>query len=156
MTPLATRTLRRGASLIEAVAVVLVLAIAVPPTITWMDRAAARRMDSIQIIRATNLASSVLDQILSDAATTDVGAQPTTYLDTPTTGLRARLATLTAIDLAAGVSYDAAFGPLVASTLASTGDAGRDLYRVVTVTSSYTDSTGVVRTVPITGIVTKP
>jgi Tfp pilus assembly protein PilV len=150
------RTLRRGASLIEAVAVVLVLAISVPPTIAWMDRAASRRLDSIQIIRATNLVASVLDQVLSDASTADVGLDPAAYLDTPTTGLRARLTTLTTPDQTVGITYQVSFGPLVASTLATTNDPTRDLYRLVTVSASYTDSIGIVRTLPITAIVSKP
>lgn len=147
---------RRGTSLIEAVAVVLVLAICVPPTITWMMSSAERRDDAVRIIRATTLAQAVMEQVLCDASTTDVGAAPAAYLDTATTGLRARLAGAASLYTDAGYAYDVAFGPLSDAALAVTGAPAADLYRTVTVTVSYTSARGAAVSIPVSGVVAKP
>lgn len=156
MTPRTPQPRRRGTSLIEAVAVVLVLAICVPPTIAWMMSGAQRRDDAVRIIRATTLAQAVMEQVLCDASNTDVGAAPAAYLDTAVTGLRARLSSVASIYTGAGFSYDVAFGPLSDASLTVTGAPAADLYRTVTVTVSYTSARGAAVSIPVSGVVAKP
>ena len=139
-TPISKSIARRGTTLIEAVVVVLVLAIAVPPTISGMMGSATRRADAIQITRATALAASVLDQIMCDAITVDIGLSPTNYVDTAVTGLRARVAGTTSLYTNLGMSYTVTIGPKVGSSLVATGLVATDLFRQVTVAASYTDS----------------
>lgn len=147
---------RRGATLIEAVAVVLVLAIAVPPTIAWMMSADARRTDAIRITQATTLAASVLDQVLSDSVTADIGASVSTYLNTQTTGLRARLAPVTDLYTTAGLTYSVDFSPAVDSTLNTSATSALNIYRRVTVTAMFVDSAGVTRSAPVTTVISIP
>lgn len=151
------RARRRGFTLIEAVAVVLVLALVVPPTLGWMQASADRRADSVAAMRATTLATLVIENVIADAASTAPGlgfaalATPTTYLDTPTTGLRARLESLTSGYEAQGMSYSVEVGALVDSTLSVNADAAANLFRVVTVRVTCPSATGpaFVITVPV-------
>lgn len=134
---------RRGFTLIEAVIVIVALAIMVPPSIAWLNRAGHDRVDAVNATRATFLATSVLEQVLADAASTGAGlgfaafADAPAYLDTPATGLRDRLAPVTAPYAAMGMSYSVAIGPLVTQAGAVSGDAAQDVFRVVTVTVNF-------------------
>jgi hypothetical protein len=150
------RLARRGTTLIEAVAVVLVLALAVPPTISGMMSSASRRADAIQIARATTFAGSVMDQVMCDAVTVDIGASSAAYLDTPTTGLRARLSSTATLYTGMGMSFTVTFGPLVDSTLVTSGVVARDLFRQVIVSVTFVDSTGTSRTIPVTTVISTP
>ncbi len=146
-----TKPSRRAFSLIEVVIVVLVLAIAVPPTLNLMDTAAAGRADAINTTRATLLATSVIETITADidSNTTGLGfdalSDPNTYLNTPTTGLTDRLATIVEPYTSAGFKYSVEIGPLVASDGIVSSDANDNIFRVITVrvgfasasTSSY-------------------
>lgn len=146
---------RRAATLIEAVVVVVVIAISVPPTLMWLDESAARRTDAVMIMRANALATAVLEQALADAVTTDIGLHVPAYLDTPGTGLRARLASLTAPYSAVGMSWTLDAGAKVGPLGVATGTVA-DAFRVVTATVSYTDSTGAAVSVPISTMVAVP
>lgn len=152
----APNSVRRGASLIEAVAVVLVLAIAVPPTISMTLESANRRADAIAITRATTLASAVMDQILCDAVTDDLGANVPAYLETPSTGLRARLAPVASIYTDQGFTFEVSMSGLMDRSLTASGDPARDLYRTVDVTVRYVDSTGAARAIPVTTVISLP
>lgn len=147
---------RRGTTLIEAVVVVLVLAIAVPPTISGMMGSAARREDAIQITRATTLAASVLEQIMCDAVTADIGADPSAYLDTAVNGLRDRVAATTSLYTDLGMTYSVTVGPEVSSSLVTTGHAAQDVYREVVVSVTFVDASGTTRTIPVTTMISKP
>lgn len=147
---------RRGATLIEAVAVVLVLAIAVPPTVTGMVQAVNRREDAIQLIRATTLASAVLNQIQSDSVTADIGSDVPAYLDTPATGLRDRLDPVTSVLLIGGMTYDVDMSAKLNASLNTSGDPSFDVFRTVTVTIDYVDAWGAARTLPFTTVIATP
>ncbi len=147
---------RRGATLIEAVVVVLVLAIAVPPMVTGVADSVNRRADTIQLIRASTLASTVLNQIKSDSVATDIGANVTTYLNAPATGLRARLAPVTSVMTSAGLAFDVTISGLKDLSLTSSGVPTRDLFRTVTVTVRFTDSRGGLREIPFDTVVSIP
>ena len=87
----------RAFTLLEAIIVVLVLALSVPPTVAWLGDSAARRADSVNAVRASALATTVMETILADASSTSPSlgfgafANSAAYLDTASTGLRARL-----------------------------------------------------------------
>ncbi len=134
---------RRGFSLLEAIIVVLVLALSVPPTVVWLGESAARRVDSVNAVRASALATTVMESILADASSTapSLGfgafANSSTYLDSPTTGLRARISALTSPVESIGFSYGVTFSALVDSTGVVNADTSKNLFRKVTVTVSY-------------------
>lgn len=148
--------IRRGATLIEAVIVVLVLAIAVPPMVVGVSDSVGRRSDAIQLIRASTLASAVMNQIKSDSITTDIGADVATYLNRPATGLRARMDRVTSIMTAAGLSFNVAVSDRLDLSLVPSGNRNRDLFRTVTVTVRFTDSIGSVREIPFDTVVSIP
>lgn len=151
-----TGHLRRGATLIEAVVVVLVLAIAVPPTLSWLGEAAARRADSISVVRATALANVLIEQVMSDSVSSDIGLVPATYTDTATTGLVARMSGLSSFYSGQGFTWSLSFSGLLGPTLVATGDPTKDLYRKATVTVNYVDSSGTARALATTMVVAKP
>ncbi|GJQ28521.1 MAG: hypothetical protein HBSAPP03_04050 [Phycisphaerae bacterium] len=137
------RHARRAFSLLEAIIVVLVLAISVPSTVAWLGESASRRADSVNAVRASTLATTVMETILADASSDAPGlgfaafASPAAYLDTPTTGLRARLATLTGPSEAIGFAYTVEFSALIDATGAVNADASKNLFRRATVTVTY-------------------
>lgn len=138
---------RRAFSLLEAIIVVLVLALSVPPTVVWLGESASRRVDSVNAVRASALATTVMESILADASSTSPSlsfaafADTSTYLDTPTTGLRARISALTSPVESIGFSYSVTFSPLIDSTGAVNADSSMNLFRTVTVTVSYGSAT---------------
>lgn len=133
----------RAVALLEVVIVVVVLAIAIPPTLAWMMDASAQRADAVNTTRATVLATTVMEHIVADAYSSSTGrgmsafASASTYLDTPSTGLKARLAGITAPYTAAGLSYSVTIGTLVNAAGVTTGDAAQDVVRPVTVTVTF-------------------
>ncbi|MFZ4574431.1 MAG: prepilin-type N-terminal cleavage/methylation domain-containing protein [Phycisphaerales bacterium] len=138
---------RAGFTLLEVVVVVIVLALAVPPALMFADQSSARRADAVNAMRATTLGTLVMESILADVASTRTGlgyaalAASGTYLDTPTTGLRARIASLQAPYAALGMTYAVSIGPEVDSTGTVSGTPANNVFRKVTVTVSYPAAT---------------
>lgn len=154
------RGLRRGSTLIEAVAVVVVLALAVPPVLGWMDRASRDQADVVSAMRATHLAQSVLEQVLADcAASGSIGfdslAEPD-YLSRAVTGLRPRLEPVAQAFAPAGVEYDVTIGPLVSGTGLSTGQPTLDRFRRVVVTATAPSATGPAIAINLEAVVCAP
>jgi type II secretory pathway pseudopilin PulG len=151
---------RRAFTLLEAVMVVLVLAIAVPPTLVFFQSRANQHADAISALRATTLAQSVMEHVLADASSNtpalgyDAFANITTYLDTPATGLRARLTTLSAPYDAAGIDWSVAFSVPVASNGVASGVPADNLFRIATVTVTAPRSDGGSINVQISSLVT--
>lgn len=139
---------RRAFTLIEAVTVVLVLALAVPPAVSWLDEAVSARADSVNATRAAALAGAVIEHILADCSSTAAGlgfdalAAPSAYLDTPTTGLRARLAAVSDFYAALGFAYSVSIGPLVDDSASENPDSSLNVFRVVTVTVDFPSAAG--------------
>ncbi len=127
---------------------VVVLALVVPPSLMWMDDAAARRADAVATMRATTLATAVAESVLADVIGAGPGlgfaalADPGTYLDAPAVGLRARLAPVASMYESMGMAYTVGVGPLVDETGAVNADTGRNLFRVVTVGVTYPSAEG--------------
>lgn len=139
-------------SLIEAMVVVVVLAVAVPSAMLLVNDSVSARADAVSVMRATTLATGVLEHVSADvyggdaALGFDALADADTYLNTPTTGLRDRIASMTALYEAMGLSYAVTIGPLVDSTGTESGDSAQDVFRVVTVTVTLPSSkTGTVQ-----------
>ncbi|MCB9846463.1 MAG: hypothetical protein H6811_10825 [Phycisphaeraceae bacterium] len=135
MTPI----FRRAVTLIEAVAAVTVLAIIVPPTVSMLVTSANGRADSVMIARASALADLVLEHVLADSCSDAPGlgfdalSDPDAYLETTTTGLYDRLSAACSPYANVGLSFSLEISGLVSATGEVTGDAGEDVYRVVTV-----------------------
>jgi len=144
--------LRRAVSMIEAVVVVLVLALSVPPTLGWLMDNSARRTDTVQATRAAVLATLVLEQIIADSTGVDAGAS-LTYVSDPKTGLAARLAAATAPYTNAGLSWAASMSSPVDDSLSPTTSGG---FRVVTIKVTWTDTAGIIRSVPFDAVVARP
>lgn len=139
---------RRGVSLIETIIVIVVLAVSVPSAVAWLDEAAARRADAVNAVRATAMAQCVTEHVLADCSSTSSGlgfaalANSAAYLNTPTTGLRDRLASQTAALEAMGFSYTVGISALHDSAGVVNADASQNLFRTVTVTVTYASAGG--------------
>ena len=134
---------RRAFTLIEAVVVIVALALIVPPSVAWMNRAGQDRVDAVNATRASFLASAVLEQVMADVTSPATGlgfgalASSATYLNTANTGLYARLTGLTSSYASAGLSYTVTIGSLVDQTGAVNGTPALNTFRVVTVTVTF-------------------
>lgn len=137
------RSHRRGFTLLEAVVVIIVLAIAVPPTVSFLNQSAAMRADAVNTQRATTFAQGVMESVLADVNSSSTGlgynalSNVTTYLDTPTTGLRARIAGMTNLYTGMGMSFNVSASSQVSSSGTATGNTSLDVFRIVTVTVTY-------------------
>lgn len=139
----ATRHIRRAFSLIEVVIVVLVLGVAVPPTLNLLDSASAGRVDAINTTRATYLTTAVLETVMADLTSAAPGmgfaalADPAAYLQTPTTGLYDRLQPLTQTYADQGFSYEVRIGELVSSDGSVSAEPTDNIFRLITVSVSF-------------------
>jgi len=148
----------RGLTLIEAVAAVAILAIAVPPSVAMLADAAQVRAASASAERAMWLAGAVLETVAADNASAhddfgfDAFDDAAAYLNDPTTGLHARLDEIASWAADAGMSYTVTIGPLVGPSGVPTGDAAADVFRPVTVEATWTGARGV-RTLALSRLV---
>ena len=130
----------RGFTLIEAVAVIVILSIAFPPILWSMRRAHQARVTPARFAVARWLAAERLEDVIADRGSATRGY---TYLTTSNYAAEASISGFP------GFSRTVAFtetGPDL--TTAGTG------YKRVTVTVTFTDGTGVSRSFPLVGIVT--
>jgi prepilin-type N-terminal cleavage/methylation domain-containing protein len=147
--------MRRGFTLIEVVIAVIVLAIAVPPTLNLMDSASAGRVDAINTTRATLLSTLVIESILADMTSNDSGlgfaalSDSAAYLSTTTTGLYDRISTLTDSYTNVGLSYTVTIGVLVASDGNVSGTSSENIYRMVTVDVAFPSANSAPLTMPV-------
>jgi len=141
-----TNQSRRAFSLIEVVIAVVVLAIAVPPTLNLLDSAASGRVDAINTTRATYLSTAVMETVIADLASSDPNlgfdalADSGTYLTTPTTGLYARIESITDPYTSVGFKYSVSIGELVSADGTVSGNASEDIFRIITVRVGYTSA----------------
>jgi len=150
---------RGGFTLLEAVIVVVVLAISVPPTIAWLNDASSRRADAINTTRATTLATGVMEHILADVASTTPGlgfaalADSAAYIDTPATGLRARIVPMSGLYEAQGMTYEVTIGALVDKAGVTSGNVAEDIFRRVTVQVTFSSFSGGALSLDVTAMV---
>lgn len=138
----------RAFTLIEAVTVVLVLALAVPPAVVWLDEAVSARADSVNATRATAYAGAVMEHILADCSSDAPGlgfnalASGSAYLSTPATGLYARLAPVSGLYTPMEFTCAVSIGALVDSAGIVNADTSRNIFRTVTVDISFPSARG--------------
>lgn len=155
MNPFRTRKARHAFSLLEVVAVIVALAFAVPTMLMWFNDSATSQIDAVNINRASTLGSAVMENVIADVASTASGqgfaalANRTVYLDTATTGLRARLANTTAPYASLGFSWDVTIGSLTNYQGNVTGNNRLDVFRLVTVTVTFPSARGGTLSLPI-------
>ncbi len=152
-------TSTRGFSLIEAVVVILVMAISVPPSLQLLDSAASTRADAINATRATILGTSVMEQILADVHSSAPGlgfdalADADAYFNTPVVGLIARIDGMTNAYTTLRFTYAITIGPLAQADGVISGDTQLDVYRRITVTITYPSASAGDINMPITTVV---
>ena len=152
---------RRAVTLVEAVLVVLVLALTVPAAMSMISEGNEARRQGADAARAITLASGVLEHIMADANSTDPGlgfaalSNSAAYLSTPTTGLYDRLDAIEAPYTAAGMTYDVVIGSLANASGTVTGDANQDVFRTVTVRVTFDDPDGTPLVMPVSVVLTE-
>lgn len=148
MSPARTRAVRRATTLIEAVVVVMVIALAVPPMLTVVNSTADSRAEAVTISVATTLAHGVMERVLADvyageeAPGIEALADADAYLNAPGTGLYERLEWLAEPYEDRGITYTVEIGALVGAEGLATGDASSDVYRKVEVVVGVPGATG--------------
>lgn len=149
---------RRGFTLIEAVIIVLMLAIAVPTSTRMIIDASAERADRVLLAAGTTYASAVLEQIIADvsAGGLDVLADDALYLDTPGTGLWARCAWISAPYEARGIEAEITISGLMSRTGEVSLTAEENRFRLIEVSVSVPTSTGEMLHVPVSVMVGEP
>ncbi len=146
---------RRGFTLIEAVVMVLVLSIAVPPTLEVLMSNSAARANIINTGRATMLASNVLEGIIADVSSSDGAlgfealADSNAYLNANPNGFYDRMGPATESYGDLGLSYTVEIGNLVGSDGLVSGEASENIFRTVTVRVVYPSSDGDEFTLPV-------
>ncbi len=155
------RTAAQGFTLIEVVIAILILALAVPPTLTMLDSASAGRVDSVNTTKATYLSTTVLEAVLADVTSTqetlgfEALADSNVYLSTANTGLYDRLATSVDSYIDVGFTYSVVIGELVASNGNVSAIAEDNIFRVITVYVRYNSATGTKFSMPVSLMVSE-
>jgi len=150
-----------GFTLIEVIIAVIVLAIAVPPTLNLMESSAAGRVDAINTTRATFLSTIVLESVLADMTSNDpalgFGAlmDAQAYLSTPTLGLYDRLAPVTDSYTNVGLTYTVVIGELVASDGVVSVNTSENVFRSITVNVSFPSATAASAVMPVSLMVSE-
>jgi len=150
-----------GFTLIELVIAVLVLAIAVPPTLSLLNSAADGRVDAINTTRATFLATSVAESIMADMSSEAEGLgfqaleNSDAYLNDPSTGLRTRLQPHIAQYTSFGFTYTVEIGELVSSDGVASGQPTENVFRVITLTVRYPSTRGAEHAMPVSFMVSE-
>jgi hypothetical protein len=135
---------RRGTTLIEAVAAVLVLAIAVPPTMMLLADASGSRAEGVSVTRALFYGQAVLEQVIADNASGEAMLTVAAMEDVVdySERLSERLVAVLGVYQDAGLSHSLAVGPLMNFDGVSSGDSATDVYRVVRVEVEYPAANG--------------
>ncbi len=138
---------RRGVTLVEVMALVIVVAIAVPPIAAISVSSSRALVEERRTFHTAWLASAVLEQIVADAGTGDEGLDleamgDAAYLDNGTSGLRVRMDSVATDLLAGGLAYEVVFGLPRDATGALIDVNDSAATRLVTVTVSYTNELG--------------
>jgi len=151
---------RCGFTLVESIIVVVVVALLVPPAVSMLREAQVARVDSANAVRASVLCGAVLEQVLADASSPapslgmSAFSNSSAYLDTPTTGLRARLSSVTSAYTTLGISWSLTIGDPVAASGVADSNAALNIYRAVTVTASWNSARVGTRNYGVTALVT--
>lgn len=151
---------RRAFTLVESLAVVVVLSIAIPPAVSMMIDAAKTQADSVKMTRATWFATSILENIIADVNSDDANLgfnaldDSAAYLTAPSTGLNNRLSGVIAFYNGYGFTHSVQVGALSNAAGKVTGVPADDVFRTITVGVTWTNMNGVSRTLNIGAVVT--
>lgn len=130
----------RGVTLIEAIAAIVIIAVAVPPVLMAVRESAVRRVDPVQMSRARWLASEKLEDIIADRHS---GTRGYAYV------IDANYAAEAAVTGFTGFARSVTINETNA-TLSAAGVG----YKTVTVTVTWTDRRGVARSLALSTVVT--
>lgn len=151
---------RTAFTLVESLAVVVVLAVAIPPAVSMMVDSAQAQMDSVKQTRATWFAAAILEHIIADANSDDPAlgfealSDAGVYIKTANVGLNDRLADVIALYNGYGLSYTVQIGALSNAGGKVTGDANEDAFRTIIVGVTWTTPRGDSRTLDVGAVVT--
>ncbi|MFK7882849.1 MAG: prepilin-type N-terminal cleavage/methylation domain-containing protein [Phycisphaerales bacterium] len=145
----------RAFTLIEMVVCVVVLGIAVPPTLELVADAAAGRADSVNTTRAVLFAELVLETCIADVASNSDGLGFAGLGDSSAyeTGLRSRLADVQAAYTDVGMSFDLSVGSLVSSAGSVSENEIENVFRVITVTVEFQSARGSAQRLPVSMVI---
>lgn len=133
----------RAFTMLETVAAVIVLAVAVPATMGALSDAATARRDGATAVRAATLARAAMEHVLADVHSGAPGlgfdalSDSDAYLDAPVTGLMARLAPTLEEYEAFEMGCQVRVSGLVDYSGVSTGSPEADVCRDVTVVVTF-------------------
>ena len=136
-----TRTTRRGLTLIETIAAIVVLSISVPSILFAVREAQDQQVDPILISRARWLASEKLEDVIADRHST---ARGYAWLINGNYPAEAQVTGFEQFSRSVAIAETAA-------DLASPGSG----YKTVTVTIGWTDTNGVARTMTLATVLTE-
>jgi prepilin-type N-terminal cleavage/methylation domain-containing protein len=151
---------RRAFTLVESLAVVVVLSVAIPPAVSMMADSARAQADSVTMTRATWFATALLEQIIADVSSDSAGlgfaalADSDAYLTTPGAGFEARNGPLIAYYATLGLTHSVLIGELSDAGGTVVGDTDEDIFRTVTASVTWTTLKGDSRTLAIGCVVT--
>lgn len=145
------RRIRRGVTLVEALALIVVLGIAAPPLATLASQGLRRTADQQRQVQSVWLCAAVIEHLRADAASGEPGRDfvamgDAAYLDDPITGLYQRLSHLRP---ATGGNFVVEIGAAEDASGAATDATDAAAVRLVTVRSSYRGERGTAETVVI-------
>ena len=149
-----------GITLIETIAMVTVMGLIVPPSISILSESTATTTDALTLTRAVNLSSTVLEHVIADVSSTATGLgfsaldDPALYLDEPDLGLRDRIAPSTDPYTQVALTYSLTVSKLVDQTATVNTDPNLNVFRVLTVNVTAPTSTGPAITIQTSTMVT--
>lgn len=151
-------TRHRGFTLIEAVIIVVMLAIVVPTSTRMLMDASTERADRVLLQAGVTYASSLLEQIVADvsAGGLDVLADQEAYLEAPDTGLWARCSWISAPYKARGIQAQVSISDLVSRTGEVSLEPDENRFRLVEVSVGVPTASGEVLAVPISVMLGEP
>jgi hypothetical protein len=130
---------RRGTTLLEAVIAVVVMAIAVPPTMMLLSDASGSRVEGVSVTRAVFYAQAILEQVIADSASADgaVGLAAMENAADYSAALSERLVHVIGVYQSAGLRHTLTIGPMVNLDGIATGNVTEDVYRSVQIQVIY-------------------
>ncbi len=149
---------RSGFSLIEAVLIILMISVAIPPSIAMMTEASANQADRVLLATAMSYAQGISDQIMADVSANglDILADANLYLDAGGTGLWARMGWVTEPYESRDLTSTVSISELVDYQGNVSADPAENLFRIVTVTIGIPTSDGKFLDVPVSMVLGEP
>lgn len=160
MIPRSIHASARGFTLVESMVTIIVLALLIPPSVSMLRDAATAKVESANTVRATLLASAVMEHVLADVSSNAASmgmpafSDASAYLDSPGIGLVDRLGALSTLYQDLGLTWSVSIGALVDKTGAVSADVRMNMYRSVTVSVSWNSTRAGPKSYSVTALVT--